>query len=155
MRKLIPTLTLATTLALAIPCSPLRTWALDAETAALEGYALCHAQPYRCPPDALMTPQERAQDHLCDSLTPHRALIASKRAHHETLDAADQAAQQTWQTSCLDWQHTRRLRAPQKSPPATAFSVPAPTTLSTACWTDSWWGRSYGSIRTTCTSQSR
>jgi hypothetical protein len=132
--------------------TPLMTWAMDAETAALEAYARCHAQPYLCPADALMTPEERAQDRLCDSLTPHRALIASKRAHHETLDAADWAAEQTWQTSCRDWQQTRALRTPQKSPHAADFSVPAPTRITTDCWTDAWHGSSHSSISTTCTS---
>jgi hypothetical protein len=127
MRKLIPTLTLATTLAL----TPLMSWAIDAETAALEAYALCQAQPYRCPPNALMTPAEQTQDRLCDSLTPHLALIDSKRAHHEPLDAADHAAEQTWKASCRDWHKTRTLRTPQQSPSPEAFGVPPPVTITT------------------------
>ena len=40
--------------------APRLSGATDSETAALEAYALCHAQPYRCPPGAPMTPEERA-----------------------------------------------------------------------------------------------
>jgi hypothetical protein len=135
--------------------TPLMAWTIDAETAALEAYALCHAQPYRCPPEALMTPEERAQHDQCESLTPHLALIASKRAHHETLDAADLAAEQTWQASCRNWEKIRTLRTPQKSPNPAAFSVPAPPRITTDCWTDAWWGYSHSSISTSCTSTGR
>lgn len=151
MHKLVSTLILAMTLVL----TPLMAQAIDAETAALEAYALCHAQPYRCAPDALMTPAERTQDRLCDSLTPHLALIASKRAHHEPLDAADQAVQQTWSASCLHWQKTRTLRTPQQSPSAAAFAKPAPERVTVDCWTDARWSWYHSTMHTSCTSYGR
>jgi hypothetical protein len=98
-----------------------------------------------------MTPEERTQDRLCDGLTPHLALIASKRTHHEPLDTADVLAQQTWAASCLDWEQKRRRRTPQKSPHPAAFVVPAPPRITTHCTTDAWWGRYHSSISTSCT----
>src|SRR4030095_3818977 len=114
--------------------TPLLTSAVDADTARPQDYALCPSQPYRRAPDALMTPAERAQDGLCDRLTPHRALIASKIIHREPLDSADLAAQQTCETQrCRDWELTRARdgtrtpaqRQPQSSPPPAAFVVPS------------------------------
>jgi hypothetical protein len=133
-------------------CLPAVAPAGDEETQRLEAYAVCHAQPYRCPPGALMTPEERAQDAVCDRLTPHRALIASKIRHREPLDSADLAAQQTWQNSCQGWEHQHRTRQPQSSPRPEAFLVPTVPPPTVTCWTDTWgWGLTSGS-RTTCTS---
>jgi len=131
---------------------PLSAHAIDEETRQLEAYALCHAQPYRCPPGALMTPEERATDTLCEQLTPHRALITAKMRHREPLDSADLAAQQTWQTSCHGWEQQRRTRQPQASPPAAAFSIPSAPTSILQCWTETWGTGMTSGSRTTCTS---
>src|SRR4029434_10886385 len=133
--------------------TPLLTSAVDADTARLEAYALCHAQPYRCAPGALMTPAERAQDGLCDRLTPHRALIASKIIHREPLDSADLAAQQTWETQrCRDWELTRAQRQPQSSPPPAAVVVPSVPRPLVDCVT-TWSSGLYSSrLTTTCIS---
>jgi hypothetical protein len=117
--------------------------ALDAETQRLEAEALCQAMPYRCAP-----PPTDPVHVLCDSLTPHMALIASKRLHHEALDAADWDAEQTWKTSCLEWdkqqRQAREAEAQARALPRSSTTIDCVTTSSEGRWSSR--------VTTTCTS---
>src|SRR4029434_6015558 len=94
-------------------CTPTLLWAADEEMLRLERDAFCQAMPYRCADVNHRAVQAMETHRLCDSLTPHQALIRSKRQHHEPIDAADEDALRVWQTSCREREHEQRLARTQ------------------------------------------